>query len=74
MADSKYGKITTERGDIPEGEPLFVLRGQDVLAPAVVRYYADLVEATCPDGVEEAKKIRVEARRMRLWPHRKLPD
>jgi hypothetical protein len=30
--ENKYGKITTERGSIPEDEPVFLLRAQDVAA------------------------------------------
>jgi hypothetical protein len=57
----------------PLGEPLFVLRAQDVLAPALVRIWAHAA-AICraPDAkVAEALAI---ADAMEAWPHRKVPD
>jgi hypothetical protein len=54
-------------------EPLFVLRGQDTLAPLVVEFWAKLA---FQKGVPLAK--RLEARRladqMKRWPERKVPD
>jgi hypothetical protein len=40
--DSKYGKVTTEYGDIPDDEPVFVFRAQDVIASTAIRRYASL--------------------------------
>jgi hypothetical protein len=37
--DLKYGKVTTERGDIGENEPVIVFRAQDVLLPKLLAYY-----------------------------------
>lgn len=37
-------RIIDTSGKIPEGEPVFLLRGQDKHAAAAVRFYADLVE------------------------------
>ena len=74
MLDTKYGQVTTSEKDIPEGEPVFILRGQDKLAPAVVRLYADLVElAGCGPTMSRAE-IRMFADRMERWQPRKLPD
>lgn len=55
------------------GEPVFILRAQDKLAPTIVRHWADLaVEVECPaDKVAEA---RTKAQRMEQWPTRKYPD
>lgn len=57
--DGKYGMVTTEHGDIPDGEPVIVFRARDALTPALLdSYYAlckaagspqrhlDLIEAT----------------------------
>ncbi|HYK70360.1 MAG TPA: hypothetical protein VEV45_20620 [Streptosporangiaceae bacterium] len=57
--EGKYGTITTERGDIPEDEVLFILRGQDRLALPTIRAYLDLcIAAGCPPhhvaGIREA--------------------
>jgi hypothetical protein len=56
-----------------DDEPIFVLRGQDSLAPDVVRQWADRAErAGCTiDKVREARDL---ADAMEQWPRRKLPD
>lgn len=43
--DGKYGKVTTEFGDIPDSEPVLVFRAQDLLLPAVLFEYRRLAEA-----------------------------
>lgn len=40
--DRKYGKVTTEYGDIPDDEPVIVFRGRDKMVPAMLRFYLDL--------------------------------
>lgn len=40
--DSKYGRVTTEHGDIPDDEPVIVFRARDLLAPKAIRHYAGL--------------------------------
>lgn len=47
---NKYGRITVEGKDIPEGEPLFLIRGQDVFAARAIRAYASLVAGTPGQG------------------------
>ena len=37
--DSKYGKVTTEFGNIGENEPVVVFRAQDKLLPKILAYY-----------------------------------
>lgn len=37
--DRKYGKVTTEHGDIPDDEPVVVFRARDVQTPSVLRQY-----------------------------------
>ena len=74
--EEKYGKIFVEKGSIPEHEPVFLLRAQDVLAPIVVRYYAELRRAL--EGKFKGKNISTRivsiADRMAAWPVKKLPD
>jgi hypothetical protein len=62
---------TTRR--IPADEPLFLLRGQDQFAAAVVLHWADLVEAGGgdPDIVQGA---RAHADKMASWAVKKVPD
>ena len=77
MIDSKYGKVVLEKKpDAPEAEPCFVLRAQDILAPAAVFAYANLVEASLPGlaGRNAAARIRDRASEMAAWGTRKLPD
>jgi len=77
MIDRKYGRVTLEkRPDASGDEPCFVLRGQDLLAPIAVRYYADLVEAALPlGGKNAAESIRDCADQMAAWKVvKKLPD
>ena len=42
--DGKYGKVTTEHGDIPADEPVIVFRGRDVMVPQVLIRYKALCE------------------------------
>lgn len=37
--DGKYGQVTTEHGDIPADEPVFVFRARDVTTPDLLAYY-----------------------------------
>lgn len=37
--DRKYGKVTTEFGNIGETEPVIVFRAQDLLLPKLLGYY-----------------------------------
>ena len=58
-----------------EGEPIFVLRAQDVTAPEVIEYWLSLALARgasiAPEKIAQAKEC---IRDMRAWPNRKLPD
>lgn len=42
--DGKYGRVTTERKDIPDDEPVIVIRAQDALACPLISAYFDLCE------------------------------
>lgn len=37
--DAKYGRVTTEHGDIPDDEPVLILRGRDLAVPRTIAYY-----------------------------------
>jgi hypothetical protein len=56
-----------------DDEPIFVLRGQDRLAPDVVRQWADRAEQAGCD-TEKVREAREVAAAMEAWPQRKLPD
>jgi hypothetical protein len=55
------------------GEPYFVLRGQDLLAPELVESWAIEAELNdCPlEKVADARRI---ANAMRGWRQKKMPD
>lgn len=42
--DRKYGKVTTEHGDIPDDEPVVVFRARDVQTPSLLRQYRHFCE------------------------------
>ena len=60
----------------PPDEPLFLLRGQDVLASEFVRTYAQMVRDHSQPSVRalDAEQIDELAARMERWTPRKLPD
>jgi hypothetical protein len=66
-----YNRIQDPADLIPEDEPVFLFRGQDMLAPAVLRYYAFLCDH---QGLTEiASLARQQAKNMEQWPTRKYP-
>ena len=60
-------------GKAADDEPVFILRGQDMLAPDLVELWAEMAEGhRCdPAKVAEAREL---AAKMRAWPIRKYPD
>ncbi len=71
-----YDRIQDLSGKIPADEPVFLLRGQDALAPWCVRQWADVVEAQDGDP-EMVKDAREQAARMDEWQRTvccKMPD
>jgi hypothetical protein len=63
--DDYNRRISDREGKIPEDEPVFLLRAQDVYAPSTLRYYAKLLE---DDGnLEMAEELRAHARQMVVW-------
>lgn len=64
-------------GCFPPDEPLFLLRGQDVLAPCTVRHYAEDVRLSKmkePMRANMRRHILDFADQMAAWQPRKLPD
>jgi hypothetical protein len=43
--DRKYGKVTTEHGDIPDDEPVIVFRARDKMVPAMLHFYMEMCES-----------------------------
>lgn len=64
--DGKYGRVTTEFGDIPDTEPVLVFRAQDQLLPEVLRMYLHL----CAMSGSPAKHLNLVAEaitRVQAW-------
>ena len=77
LSDLRAALNAHEDGCFPVDEPLFLLRGQDVLAPEIVRAYAGKVlegYAFAPNTLEAGGHIMDFADRMEAWEPRKLPD
>ena len=75
-ARKDYQRIQDPWEKIPEDEPVFLLRGQDVLAPDVVEYWAQLLKN---QGGEEqlVTAAKAQAHKMRDWQKDqkvKVPD
>lgn len=55
--EGKYGEITSSKKKFHPGEPVFLLRAQDPLAPEAIVFYADICqqEGCHPAHVEAAR-------------------
>ncbi len=63
--DDYNKRIIDTEGKIPNDEPVFLLRAQDVYAPSTLRFYAKLLEE---DGNKDmADELRLHARQMLIW-------
>lgn len=75
-ARKDYAAIQDPRGLIPEDEPVFLLRAQDITAPLVVEYWVIRArKAGASKNILDAAKEQVEA--MRKWQGEhgiKIPD
>ena len=74
-ARADYNRIQDPEGKIPEDEPVFLLRGQDKLAPSLLDQYAMLADMAGEHQIAEL--TRGQADRMRDWQRfrvAKLPD
>ena len=74
--DNKYGVVLDEGGKLPPDEPVFVIRGRDLLAVPVIRFYAEKAEER---GSPVFGQVMDVADAIVLWqqahPERcKLPD
>jgi hypothetical protein len=74
--DLKYGKVTTEHGDIPDDEPVVVFRAKDKLLPQVMMHYRTL----CLNAGSPARHLEIitkNVRRVQDWQREhetKTPD
>lgn len=64
--DHKYGAITAEKKEFHDGEPVFVLRGGDALAPLAILDYARRCSAAGCDR-EHYEDVVKCSEEMRAW-------
>jgi hypothetical protein len=58
-------RIIDKAGKIPQDEPVFLLRAQDIHAPSTLRFYAKLLEEA--GNIDMAQELRDHARQMIVW-------
>ena len=65
-ARSDYDRIQDPEGKIPDNEPVFLIRGQDIVAPDVLDCWADL-HVKRGGSYVIADAVKIHAERMRTW-------
>ena len=60
-------RIQDSEGKIPNSEPVFLLRGQDIHAPALLDIYAAMSENASNHDPVLVKAVRAHAKAMREW-------
>jgi len=72
-ARKDYNHIQDPSGQIPEDEPVFLIRGKDMVSGDAVRAWANLAEAAgAAQNILDA--AREHASLMDEWPGKKTPD
>lgn len=61
-------------GKAADDEPVFILRGQDILAPQVVRTWAKCAQGHLGPDHPKIREALGLARLMEQWSPRKFPD
>lgn len=72
--EQKYGQVTTEFGDIPPNEPVFLLRAQDSLAPVALAAYQAACAATPGVTALHTREIDGSVEAFQEWYRHKLPS
>ena len=61
-----YNKRIVDTAEkIPQDEPVFLLRAQDIHSPSTLRFYAKLVEES--GNIKMAEELYNHARQMVVW-------
>lgn len=55
--DGKYGRVTTEHGNIPDDEPVILFRARDIRTRGVLAHYLKL----CDKGNSPVRHLRLVA-------------
>jgi len=58
-------RIVDKASKIPDDEPVFLLRAQDIHAPSTLRFYAEKVKES--GNLEMAEELFRHAREMIVW-------
>ncbi len=72
-ARTDYDRIQDPAGQIPEDEPVFLIRAKDRVSGDAVRAWADLHEAAGGDPAM-SRAARRHALRMDAWAEKQLAD
>lgn len=72
-ARKDYNRIQDPANKIPDDEPVFLVRAQDIVSGEVVRAWANLNDLKGGDP-KLSESAREHARRMDEWPVKKLAD
>lgn len=75
-AREDYNRIQDPAGLIPDDEPVFLIRGQDIAAPQTLHDYANRA-GSCGASDELCKAVRDHAKLMEDWQENhvcKVPD
>lgn len=73
--DPKYLVTRADGSPLPEGEPYFVLRGQDIFAyQSLSHYYSTLWENGYDFKSDFMRNLEQHVNEMRLWEPKKRPD
>lgn len=66
-ARDDYNRLQDPDGKIPEDEPVFLIRGQDVVAPSVLRHWVQLYREHETHSPSMAKMVLQHANAMEAW-------
>ena len=72
--DLKYGRVTTEYGEIPDDEPVFLFRAQDKLAYPILISYLAMADGFGNFDEDAIDQIYEQAQSFKEWPTKKLSD
>jgi len=79
-AREDYNRIQDPAGEIPEDEPVFLIRGKDIVAPKVIRHWAWRAHEEGADedvvtrALEWARHIEEWQAENQKWDTPDLPD
>jgi len=65
-------RIQDSENVIPENEPVFLLRGQDIFAPILLELYAAMIEISLEPDEDIIRNTQIHASVMRKWQDSKI--